>query len=123
MWLEPTSSEECICRMADWIEIASVEECPPGTSLERAVSGQMVALANADGQYYAMDGLCPHQGGPLGKGVLCGTILTCPWHGWQFNVVDGKHQLSSTVGQSTYQVNVQDGKIFIRFNDDRKSES
>ena len=109
--------------MADWIEIASVEECPPGTSLERAVSGQMVALANADGQYYAMDGLCPHQGGPLGKGVLCGTILTCPWHGWQFNVVDGKYQLSSTVGQSTYQVNVQDGKIFIRFNDDRKSES
>ena len=109
--------------MADWIEIASVEECPPGTSIERVVSGQMVALSNIDGQYYAMDGLCPHQGGPLGQGSLCGTILTCPWHGWQFSAVDGKHQLSTTVGQSMYQVTVRNGNVFIHINHDRKPKA
>jgi nitrite reductase (NADH) small subunit len=100
--------------MAGWIAIATVEECPPGTSLERVVDGQMVALANVEGRLHAIDGLCPHQGGPLGTGVLCGSILTCPWHGWQFDVVDGRHQLSATVRQMVHEVEVRDGTVFVR---------
>lgn len=100
--------------MADWIAIATLEECPPGTSLERVVDGQMVALANVDGRLHAIDGLCPHQGGPLGTGVLCGSILTCPWHGWQFDVVDGQHQLSAAVRQTVHEVEVRDGTVFVR---------
>ena len=50
----------------------------------------MVAVANVAGEFHVIDGLCPHQGGPLGTGTLCGTVLTCPWHGWQFDVTTGK---------------------------------
>ena len=77
----------------DWIDVADVAECPPGASIERVVGGAMVAIANVDGTLHAIDGLCPHQGGPLGTGVLCGTVLTCPWHGWQFDVTTGRHRL------------------------------
>lgn len=49
--------------MADWIDIAATTECPPGKSIERVAANAMVALANVDGQFYAIDGLCPHQGG------------------------------------------------------------
>lgn len=100
--------------MADWIEVASIDECPPGRSIERVVEGQMVAVANVDGSLHAIDGLCPHQGGPLGTGTLCGTTLTCPWHGWQFDVRDGRHLLSASVRQAVHEVAVRDGMIVVR---------
>ena len=64
--------------MPEWIPVATVSDCPPGTSIERVAGERMVAIANVDGTLHAIDGLCPHQGGPLGTGVLCGTVLTSP---------------------------------------------
>jgi nitrite reductase (NADH) small subunit len=103
--------------MADWIAIAGLAECPPGTSIEREAGGRMVALANVDGNFHALDGLCPHQGGPLGTGTLCGTTLTCPWHGWQFDVVTGRHGISPTVRQPVLEVRERNGMIEVRFRD------
>ena len=100
--------------MADWIDIAATTECPPGKSIERVAANAMVALANVDGQFYAIDGLCPHQGGPLGTGALCGIVLTCPWHGWQFDVTTGQHRYSANVRQQTYEVKVESGRVFVR---------
>lgn len=100
--------------MTDWIPIADAAECPPGTSIERVAAGRIVAIANVDGRYHALDGLCPHQGGPLGTGGLCGTVLTCPWHGWQFDVVTGRHRISPTVRQTVHEIRALDGRLFVR---------
>jgi nitrite reductase/ring-hydroxylating ferredoxin subunit len=99
----------------DWVRIASAAECLPGTSIERVVAGRVVALANVAGNWHAIDGLCPHQGGPLGTGMLCGAVLTCPWHGWQFDVTTGAHGISPTVRQAVYDVEERDGEVFVRF--------
>ena len=104
--------------MPEWFAIARVDECPPGTSIERVAGDRMVALANVDGVFHAIDGLCPHQGGPLGTGRLCGTVLTCPWHGWQFDVVTGQHQISPTVRQPVFDVRERDGVIEVRLTED-----
>jgi len=103
--------------MADWIPIARVEECPPGTSIERIAAGRVVALANVAGSFHAIDGLCPHQGGPLGTGRLCGTTLTCPWHGWQFDMVTGCHTITPTVRQPVHEVREREGMVEVRFGD------
>ena len=100
--------------MAEWLDIAAESDCPPGGSIERVAGGRMVALANVDGVYHAIDGLCPHQGGPLGTGELCGEILTCPWHGWQFDVTTGRHRYSQTVRQQVYEVRCEAGRILVR---------
>lgn len=100
--------------MPDWIDIAAAAECPPGTSIERVVNGQMVAVANIAGAWHAIDGLCPHQGGPLGTGTLCGTVLTCPWHGWQFDVTTGRHQLSAAVRQTVHEAREENGRVYVR---------
>lgn len=105
--------------MNDWIPIADTSECPGGASIERVAAGRMVALANVDGTYHAIDGLCPHQGGPLGTGTLCGAVLTCPWHGWQFDVTTGRHGSSATVRQTVHEVRVDDGRIYVRLAPDR----
>lgn len=103
--------------MADWVPIAAASACPPGGTLERVVGERIVALANVDGTWHAIDGLCPHQGGPLGKGRLCGEWLTCPWHGWQFDVATGRHRLSPTVSQARFEVREEGGEVWIRVAD------
>jgi nitrite reductase/ring-hydroxylating ferredoxin subunit len=45
-----------------------------------------IAVFNVDGRLYAINDVCPHEGGPLSEGMLDGTQLTCPWHGWSFEL-------------------------------------
>lgn len=99
--------------MAHWIRIAQIDDCPPGTAIERVAGDRIVALFNVEGSFYALDGVCPHQGGPLGKGCLAGPILTCPWHGWQFDVRSGQHQLSRTLVQPRFDVRIEGGDVLV----------
>ena len=100
--------------MSEWIPIAAAADCPPGACIERVVDDRVVALANVDGRLHAIDGLCPHQGGPLGQGRLCGTVLTCPWHGWQFDVTTGRHRLNQTMQQQRFEVEERGGEVFVK---------
>ena len=99
--------------MAQWIRIARVADCPAGTALEAVAAGRIVALYNVAGTFFALDGVCPHQGGPLGKGKLEGEIVTCPWHGWQFDVKTGQQQLSPSIVQPRFDVRVEDDWILV----------
>ncbi len=99
--------------MSDWIPIARVSECPPGTALERVAGDRIVALYNVEGKFYALDGVCPHQGGPLGKGNLSAGVVTCPWHGWQFDVTSGCHQLNPRIVQPRFAVRVEGEAILV----------
>jgi nitrite reductase/ring-hydroxylating ferredoxin subunit/membrane protease YdiL (CAAX protease family) len=114
---EPGPSARPPAAMTDWIPIAAAADCPPGASIERIVAGRVVAIANVAGRFHAVDGLCPHQGGPLGTGTLCGTTLTCPWHGWQFDVTTGRHMVSATVRQAVHEVREEAGRLFVRLAD------
>jgi len=73
--------------MSEFVNVATVEEIPPGTGRTVEVQGVWIALFNVDGSFYALDNTCPHAGGPLGEGCLDGHIVECPWHGWRFNAV------------------------------------
>ncbi len=100
--------------MSTWTPITDAASLPPGSGEEFVVAGRMVALFNVDGEFYALDGICPHQGGPLGKGELSGCIVTCPWHGFQFDVRNGQHQRSKQLRQPTFPVKVEEGKVFVQ---------
>jgi len=99
--------------MAKWVEVAKTSDCPPGQCREVVAGDRVCAVFNIDGQYYVLDGVCPHQGGPLGKGELAGPIVTCPWHGWQFDVRTGQNQLSATIRQPTLPVRVEGDAILV----------
>lgn len=95
------------------IVLADVNDIPEGKSLEIAAAGRIFAVYNVKGEFHVIDGICPHAGGPLGKGMLRGNIVTCPWHGWQFNVATGKHCLNDRICQETFACRVVDGKICV----------
>jgi nitrite reductase/ring-hydroxylating ferredoxin subunit len=75
--------------MAEFVKVASVHDVKPGTGIVAEVNGQQIALFNVEGTYHAIDNVCVHRGGPLGEGDLDGAAVTCPWHGWQFDVKTG----------------------------------
>ena len=79
-----------------------------------AADQTIFAAFNVDGEYRVIDGICPHAGGPLGQGTLSGSIVTCPWHGWQFDVESGAHCRNHRLCQQTYQTEVIDGMLNIR---------
>ena len=99
--------------MSRFVRVANVRECPPGSAGEFVVGDRIVALFNVDGQFYALDGICPHQGGPLGKGRLTGCIITCPWHGFQFDVTTGQHLTSKTLVHPRFNVKVEGDDVLV----------
>ena len=99
--------------MDQWVHVANAADLPPGSCREVVVGDRLIALFNVAGAFYALDGVCPHQGGPLGKGCLNGHVVTCPWHGWQFDVRDGQHQFSPTVRQPTLPVKAENGQVLV----------
>ena len=99
--------------MGQRVSAGNISDVPEGEGVELVLEGRIIALYRVNGQFYAMDGICPHSGGPLGKGELNGSIVTCPWHGWQFDVCEGQHCLTPHIHQTTYDVEIADKEIFV----------
>ena len=103
--------------MARWIRLCSTQSCPSGEARELLVEDRLIALFNVDGRFHALDGICPHQGGSLGKGKLTGCIITCPWHGWQFNVSTGQHEANRSLIQPGFPVKVDGDDVLVEVNE------
>jgi nitrite reductase (NADH) small subunit len=95
------------------VRVAKTAEIAPGTIKEFQVAGKAIAIANVGGQFHAISNTCLHRGGPLGQGVMDGTTVTCPWHGWQFDVVTGKVGQNSTIGVECFALEVGGDEIFV----------
>lgn len=76
--------------MVDFTEIGKVNEITDGTMKGVKVGEKDILFARLEGKYYAVSGRCPHMKAYLSKGMLAGTILTCPMHGSQFDLKTGK---------------------------------
>ena len=80
--------------MPERVKVAVRSEVPSGAGKIVVALGRVLALFNVDGDFFAVDNSCPHRGGPLGEGYLQGRVVTCPWHGWQFDVTTGASPLN-----------------------------
>ena len=93
--------------------VADVSEVPAGRGKVVEVGGRQVALFNLDGRYLAIDNTCPHRGGPLGDGMVNGNVVTCPWHGWQFDCTTGKSTRNGAVGVNCFKTSVEGTTIYV----------
>lgn len=88
-------------------------DIPEGQIREFQVGGKAVAIANVAGKLFAINSVCLHHGGPLGEGDLEGSVVSCPWHGWQYDVTTGKLVQEPDSAVQCYPVEVRDGAIFV----------
>jgi nitrite reductase (NADH) small subunit len=99
--------------MPEFVKLASLHELPPGHSKEVEHDGRIYALFNLDGRIVAADGICPHQGGPLASGTCEGTVVTCPWHGWQFDLKDGRSPSYRRVQIPVFEVRLDGDDVLV----------
>jgi NAD(P)H-dependent nitrite reductase small subunit len=92
---------------------ATLEELPSGKAKDIMIGDEPIALYNVKGKIYATSDICPHSGGSLGQGELCERIITCPLHGWKFEVENGKCQNIPSIKVKTYEVKIEGKDILI----------
>jgi nitrite reductase/ring-hydroxylating ferredoxin subunit len=99
--------------MPRFVKLATLDELPAGSAREVEFEGRVYALFNVHGVISVIDGICPHQGGPLAEGTVEGTIVTCPWHGWQFDIRSGSTPLGSKIKQTVYEVRIEGHDVLV----------
>jgi nitrite reductase/ring-hydroxylating ferredoxin subunit len=71
------------------VYLANIHDIPEGEGRDYHVNGHYVAVFHYEGQFYALEDICPHAGAPLYNGDLRDGTVMCMWHGWRFNLHDG----------------------------------
>ena len=77
--------------MSKWVDIGPVDEFPHGCQKCLRAEETPVVVFNIDGTHRAILNVCPHAGMPLGQGAVAGKIITCPFHGYSYNVETGRN--------------------------------
>jgi nitrite reductase/ring-hydroxylating ferredoxin subunit len=96
-----------------FVKVARLADLPPDSATEVFVGEQPYAICNLGGDVRALNGICPHQGGPLGQGQIQDGRLVCPFHLWEFDCRTGACDLNPSRGVSTHEVRVEGDDIWI----------
>jgi 3-phenylpropionate/trans-cinnamate dioxygenase ferredoxin subunit len=98
--------------MSKWIDVASVDELTPGSCRVADMDGTAVAVFNLDGEFYAIEDVCTHDGGVLSNGKVEGKEIVCPRHGARFSIVTGAVLAPPAYEDvRTFPVRIADGRV------------
>lgn len=86
----------------------------PGKIIEVIIGGTAIAVARVGNEYFAISNKCPHADGPLGEGTLDGHIVSCPYHGWTFDVRDGACKTNPYALVPSYPVQVVGSAVCVK---------
>ena len=101
--------------------LCTIEELPADKSRQFLISNDkgakkiQIAVFNVDGKYYCISNKCQHQGGPLSKGILDEKkkVVTCPWHGWKYSIIDGKAPHEGGDSVDSYETKIIEDKLYV----------
>jgi len=90
-----------------------VADIEPGRPLRVSAGARQIAVVVAEGRCYAIDNECPHKGGPLAAGKVKGTVITCPWHLFRFDLRTGASVTNPRMAARTYPVRVENDLVIV----------
>jgi nitrite reductase (NADH) small subunit len=101
--------------MSGLVRICSEEELPPeGEACEIVAAGRHFCVARVDGEIAVLEGVCPHQQGPLGQGIVEDGRIVCPMHAWAFDLHTGLALHTPKARVRVYDAGLADGELFIK---------
>lgn len=103
--------------------LCTIKELSPGASRQFSLSDDkgtkkiQIAVFNVNGRFYCISNKCQHQGGPLSEGTLDEEkkVVTCPWHGWKYSIIDGKAPHKGGDSVDSYETKVIEDKVYVNF--------
>lgn len=98
-----------------WIRVAPSSDIPVRKGRVVVLADREIALFNLGDRFLAVDGHCPHQGGPLADGIVAGSTVVCPLHGWKVNLESGCVERPGNLKNcvATYPTKVEDGIVTV----------
>jgi nitrite reductase (NADH) small subunit len=103
--------------LADFVVVGNVGDFAAGQGRMVVVGGRHVAVFRLGEEFYALDNLCLHRGGPLCEGDIDRDVVTCPWHGWSYEIKTGTLVQDPRVGVSKHEVKIEEGAVSVRLAD------
>ena len=97
-----------------FVRVAAVDELREDGGIQRTVDDREVGLFKLDGEVCAIDGICPHVGGPLGEGFVDGGTVSCPLHGWPFDLRTGQCTTNPRAKVDCFEIKVEAGEVVVR---------
>ena len=103
--------------MADFRTVCRVDEIREGEGRAVECADKLVALFRVEGQFFAIDDVCPHMGGALSEGYVEKGIVTCPWQAWRFRLADGAWADNPRIKIGCHSVRVEGDQVQVRLSD------
>ena len=96
------------------VALCTLDDLPLGLGRAFDMGGRSLAVFRSrDGRVFAVDGVCPHKGGPLADGMLIGDQVVCPLHAFRFDGATGGCDQESVCAIEAYPAEVKDGRVFV----------
>ena len=99
--------------MGTFYKVAKKQDLVEGEGVEVLIQGKPIAIFKLEENFYAIDNLCPHRGGPLAEGDVKGATVSCPWHAWEFDVKTGCNAENPEIKVNKYNVKVEGDDVMI----------
>lgn len=96
-----------------FVRVCRRSEVTPGVATIARAGRYDVAIFDVGGDVRVYENSCPHQGGPIGEGIVDGETITCPWHAWCFNLNDGKMTIGDFATLRAFDVRVEDDAVYV----------
>lgn len=101
----------------EFVRVGWVSDFERGRGRMVVVNGRHVALFRLGDHFHAIDNLCLHKAGPLCEGEIANEIVTCPWHGWSYEIRTGTLVQDPRVGVSRHDVRIDGDEVSVRLAD------
>jgi nitrite reductase (NADH) small subunit len=96
------------------VRLCVLDDLPEGIGRAFRVGDQPIAVFRTrTGKVFAVEGVCPHRGGPLADGMLAGDQVVCPFHAFRFDARAGGCDQPNVCSIRTYPVEVQNGTVVV----------
>lgn len=100
-----------------FVAVGRLADFESGKGKKVVVNGRHVALFRLGDEFHAIDNLCLHKAGPLCDGDIDNDVVTCPWHGWSYQIRTGILVQDPRVGVSRHEVRIEGDEISVRLTD------
>ncbi|MCW4024389.1 MAG: Rieske (2Fe-2S) protein [Candidatus Bathyarchaeota archaeon] len=103
---------------SDFVSVIKADELEEGKIKQATLVGRNILLMKVNGKVYGTASRCPHMGCLLAGGQLKEYILTCPCHGWSFDIRNGQYQNNKAIILATYECKEENGQVYVKMFDD-----
>lgn len=105
--------------MSEFVRVCHTSEIPDPGKAVFEVEDRFLVVFHVAGRFWALDDRCTHDDGPLGEGALDGFVITCPRHGAQFDIRDGRVlSMPATRPTPAYPIEVKDGEVYVELGEE-----